>query len=123
MRIATMKAVDTRLGRALCSMLSLVAPARGADWPAPERVREIALVKFWGMGSIVLMTPAIAELRARYPHARLTFVTQAANRDVIRLLDGVDATLTLDLGRGPAAFLASLAGLVAQIRRQRFDLW
>lgn len=123
LRIAAMKAVDTRLGRALCQLLSLVAPARGADWPAPENVREIALVKFWGMGSIVLMTPAIAELRRRYPQARLTFVTQAANRDVMRLLDGVDATLTLELGRGPGAFLRSLVALVAQVRRARFDLW
>lgn len=86
-------------------------------------VRRIALVKFWGMGSIILLTPAIALLREKYPQATLTFVTQAANRDVLDLLAGVDEVLTLDVGHGPARFLASLAELVRAVRKARFDLW
>lgn len=118
-----MKTIDRRLGRALCTLISAAVPARPRAMPAAADVREIALVKFWGMGSIVLMTPAIALLRERYPHARLTFVTQAANRELIGMLAGVDDVLTLELGRGPARFAASLATLVADCRHRRFDLW
>jgi ADP-heptose:LPS heptosyltransferase len=123
LRIATMKVIDQRVGRALCALLGAINPARPQAMPAPDGVREIALVKFWGMGSIVLMTPAIRLLRERYPQARLTFVTQAANRELLGMLDGVDDVLALELGRGPGAFLRSLAGLVAASRRRRFDLW
>jgi lipopolysaccharide heptosyltransferase II len=122
-RIATMKAIDRRVGRALCALLGAVSPARPKAMPAPESVREIALVKFWGMGSIVLMTPAIALLRAKYPQARLTFVTQAANGELLKLVEGVDAVLPLELGRGVGAFASSLWQLVIQVRRARFDLW
>lgn len=125
MRIATMKAVDHHAGRALCAALGLVRRARPKALPpaGDPGVKRIALVKFWGMGSIVLLTPAIALLREKYPQATLTFVTQAANRDVIGLLAGVDELLTLDVGHGPARFLASLAGLVRDVRARRFDLW
>lgn len=122
MRIATMKAVDQRLGRALCSILSALRRAGPAEMPNAGTVRSVALVKFWGMGSIVLMTPAIAALRERYPEAKLTFVTQSANRDVCELI-GVDEVLTLELSQGPFGFLKSLGGLVAAVWARRFDLW
>lgn len=123
MRIATMKAIDEQVGRLLCSLGSRLLPARPKPMPGPDTVRSIAVVKFWGMGSIVLMTPAIALLRERHPDAKITFVTQAANRGVIDLLDGVDDMLTLEVGKGPMAFLGSLAKLVADVRARRFDLW
>lgn len=120
-----MKAIDHHAGRALCATLGLVRRARPGALPraGDPGVARIALVKFWGMGSIVLLTPAIALLREKYPAARLTFVTQAANRDVIALLDGVDEVLTLEVGQGPWAFLRSLASLVGAVRRRAFDLW
>src|SRR4051794_3949795 len=118
-----MKAIDEQVGKLLCSFGSRLMPARPGSMPAVDSVRSIAVVKFWGMGSIVLMTPAIALLREKYPQARITFVTQAANRGIVSLLDGVDDMLTLEVGRGPTAFLGSLMKLVADVRARRFDLW
>lgn len=123
MRIATMKAIDEQAGKLLCSLGSRLLPAKPGSMPAVDSVRTIAVVKFWGMGSIVLMTPAIALLREKYPQARITFVTQAANRGIVSLLDGVDDVLTLEVGKGPTAFLGSLMKLVTDVRARRFDLW
>ncbi|MEB3327916.1 MAG: glycosyltransferase family 9 protein [Candidatus Sericytochromatia bacterium] len=125
MRIGVMKAIDHHLGRALCAALSVVVRARSASLPLPGEpsVQNVAVVKFWGMGSLVLLTPAIAALKGRHPHARLFVVTQAANREVVGLLPGVDGVLTLEVGRGPLAFLASLARLVRDVRRAAFDVW
>jgi lipopolysaccharide heptosyltransferase II len=123
LRIATMKVIDEQVGKLLCSLGSRLVPAKPAAMPAVDTVRTIAIVKFWGMGSIVLMTPAIALLREKYPQARITFVTQAANRGIVGLLDGIDDSLTLEVGKGPGAFLGSLAKLVMDVRARRFDLW
>jgi ADP-heptose:LPS heptosyltransferase len=123
LRIATMKAIDRNVGRAICALLGAVSPAHPRAMPDPAEVREIALVKFWGMGSIVLMTPAIARLKQRYPNARLTFVSQAANLELLGMLEGVDDVLPLQLGKGPLDFLKSLAGLSWACRQRRFDLW
>lgn len=118
-----MKAVDGGLGPWLCGALSLVAGRRAKPWPEAGSLKRIAVCKFWGMGSLVLATPAFAELKARHPGAKLTLITQGANRDLVPMLHGVDDAIFLDLGQGPTAFLASLSRLVREVRRRRFDLW
>ncbi|MEB3198627.1 MAG: glycosyltransferase family 9 protein, partial [Candidatus Sericytochromatia bacterium] len=113
------------LGQLLCAGLGLLlrAPRRERPPAGDPAVRRIALVKFWGMGSIVLLGPAIARLRARHPQARITLVTQRANQELVRLLGQVDDGLYLELGAGPGGFLRSLAQLVLAVRQARFDLW
>ncbi|MEB3221137.1 MAG: glycosyltransferase family 9 protein [Candidatus Sericytochromatia bacterium] len=123
MRILTMKLIDHHLGRLLCAALGPALGVPPGQLPAAPGVRSVALVKFWGMGSLVLLTPAIAAVRARWPGARVVVVTQAANRELVGLLPGVDGVLTLEVGRGPGAFLASLARLVRDVRRAAFDVW
>lgn len=122
MRIGAMKAVDGGLGPWLCSALSLVAGRRPQPWPT-EGLERIAVCKFWGMGSLILATPSFVELKARHPKARLTLITQSANRELVPMLEGVDDALFLELGQGPVAFLRSLGQLVRAARAKRFQLW
>jgi len=79
-------------------------------------------VKLWGMGSIVLASPVLRELRARYPEARIDFLTLRENEAVLRFYAEVDRVHALDLGRGIPRFLASTLALLRALRRERFDL-
>jgi ADP-heptose:LPS heptosyltransferase len=47
-------------------------------------VRKLLVLKLWGMGSIVLASPLLQELRARYPEARVVFVTLEENAAILR---------------------------------------
>jgi ADP-heptose:LPS heptosyltransferase len=82
-------------------------------------VREIAVVKFWGVGNAALLLPVLRALRQRYPGARLTVVTLAENRSVYRPV----ADRVLGVRRGPlTATLLDLLRALAALRRLRVDL-
>ena len=73
-----MRLVDKHLGAWLCHMLAVRSPGFVAGTsgglidpvePEPESVREILVMKFLGMGSILQATPLFERLRRRYPEA------------------------------------------------------
>lgn len=51
----------------------------------PDQVRRILFIKLWGLGDMVMATPLLAMLRARFPQARITL---AGPPSVGRVLEG-----------------------------------
>src|SRR4030042_3023586 len=99
--------IDRRIGPVRGAILLGVKRLSGRrdTPPPPERVRKILLLKMWGMGSIVLASPLLGRLRARYPNARIDFVTLLENAPIVRLYPEVERLITIDLGGGTLRFL------------------
>jgi lipopolysaccharide heptosyltransferase II len=115
-RIGAIKLVDEYAGRALAAV---AAPFLGA---ATERrdPRAILFVKFWGLGSIVLASPAARAARAAFPGARIDILTLAGNEPVceaLGLFDRVHIVRIDSVGRFATDALRTLAA----IRRARYD--
>ncbi len=117
-------AIDRRLGSLLCALLLAAKALLGRARPAqdPAEVRRILLVKFWGMGSIVLVSSIFREARRLYPNARIDVLTLQENQALLALYPEVERRLTLDLARGVPSFLAQTLGLLWRLRRERYDL-
>ena len=106
MRFALMRLVDKSVGALLCRTTALVLwlcrkHIRRVDHPTPpepESVRNILVIKFLGLGSVLQATPLFQALRRRYPQARITLLTFHANRALEQLGIGVDAVVTVDAG-------------------------
>lgn len=62
------------------------------------------------IGDLVLSTPAIATVRASFPHAHLAIVTSEYNSVVMERNDDVDELIVLRSGRQPAAERSRLNG-------------
>jgi len=117
-RVSLAKLLDRRLGGIA---LRLARPARLArDLFTGDgqirAVREIAVVKFWGIGNAALLLPLLHGLKRRYPAARLTVVTLEQNAPVLR--GAADRVLTVRFSRAPVDLLA----VAASLRRRRIDL-
>lgn len=92
MKISTMRYVD----RALCMLFGIVfvvlysLKAQINKKLHDEEIKNILILKFFGMGSIVLSTPMIRALRKRYPEAQIHFLTFNMNQEVLQLLNIAD---------------------------------
>jgi ADP-heptose:LPS heptosyltransferase len=119
--IDTLQTADKVLGLAACA---LAQPFRLARWLARDRrpAAGILLIKFWGIGSLQLLTPAAACLRRRHPGARLVLLTLAENGDFARGLGAFDDVRTLDVRSSSwLALLGRILRLLSGLRRARFD--
>lgn len=114
------KRLDEYVGRLLIALVHRLSLGRPAANGKTESAR-ILVVKFWGMGSIILLEPALRLLREYYPNARIDFLTLTQNREVFALLPHVDRVQVLDFAR-PLEFLARILPLLVCLRRHRYDL-
>src|SRR5262245_30354399 len=118
-----MRRIDQYVGPPVCLLLG--AAKFLADRVRPRaggtgEIRKVLVIKFWGLGSIVLSTPALRALKQTYPEATITFLTFEQNAGACRMIRAIDRVWPYR-ARGPVSFLASLAVLVSRFRRERFD--
>ena len=109
--------LDLHVGRLLCLFLSLF---KLTERQAPKRPGRILLIRFWGIGSTVVSTPAVRALRQRHPKAKVTLLTMSRNRglyDHCRLFDKI---MYYDMGSIPRILWGS-PRLLHELRRKRFD--
>jgi ADP-heptose:LPS heptosyltransferase len=118
----SLQAADRVLGRAACLALQPLRWRRALQRrkAQPERV---LLIKFWGVGSLELLTPAARALRRRHPAADLTLLTLSANGPFAQGLGLFDQVLPFDVSTAswPHMF-GRILDLVRGLRRRRFDL-
>ncbi len=118
MRIGFMRALDRFVGIPLCwiaGMWMKLFP------PAPRTVERILVIKFFGMGSIVLATPALQALRAAFPQARITFLTFRANRQLVERLGMIDEVFSID-PHSLASLVEQTIGIMRVLHKGAFDV-
>jgi ADP-heptose:LPS heptosyltransferase len=123
MKIGFLKKLDKYAGLPLCALLTAVnlcLPSPGAF--EKTKVRKTLFMKFWGLGSILLLAPAVREFRRTYPQSRVVFLTLSRNREISEALGLFDEVLTVDVDRGWGYFFATMATALRAIWRHAFDL-
>jgi len=116
--------IDRWIGPPICAVL--LGARRLFDGragrPAPDSVRRILVLKMWGMGSIVLVSPLLRRLRERWPDARIDFLSLRENEPILHLIPEVDRVVSLDLGSGIVSFVLRTARELWRLRAERYDL-
>ncbi len=86
MNISGMRFLDSLLGFPSCL---LVGGTRQLLSPAKESIKapkSILVMKFFGMGSILLASPMIRQMKQRFPDASISIVTFEENQELVRRL-------------------------------------
>ncbi len=95
--IQRLQAVDRRLGWAACVLIQPWRWLRLMRRPtSPPSAEEILLIKFWGIGSLQLLTPAVDVLRRRHQGARITLLTLRENVTFASGLEVFDEVRSFD---------------------------
>jgi ADP-heptose:LPS heptosyltransferase len=118
MNLSLAKAVDKYVGVTVCFALAGLRSIREFVAPREDLVlaRSILMVKFWGLGNIVLLLPVVRLLRERHPDAKLVFVTLRRNRDLVDACPHLDERIYVDDGN---VFKLAWTLLTAVLRARR----
>lgn len=113
-----MRWIDRHVGEVLVHLIPIRKP--GAV-PRVENPREIVVSKYFGLGSLLMATPLLRELRTRFPGARIRVLTFKQNETLVRLFPFVDGVIAVD-GRSIPHLLRSTLAAIDLLRRVRVDL-
>ncbi len=118
-----MRTIDFYLGGATCSLLDIYERIRRifVRTATPTRIRNILVMKYLGMGSILLATPTLRELRKAYPECRIVFLTFEGNARLAERLGVIDEVRSLRTSSFPV-FARDVLSTLARLRKERFDL-
>ncbi|MEO8168961.1 MAG: hypothetical protein ABI623_11985, partial [bacterium] len=86
MNVTTMRNVDRYLGVPLCWATGLWNLLFRRSTPALDSIESILVIKFFGMGSVLLSSPFLSELRKRFPSAKLFFLSFSSNKEILERL-------------------------------------
>ena len=115
-----MRRLDQVLGDAACSVLA-TAHRIAKPFRAPRPIKKIAVMKFFGMGSIVVASRSLSALRDRYPGVEIHFVTFKSNQAILEILAMTDRDHYVDPST-PQAFVKTTLQVAAALRRAHCDL-
>ncbi len=127
MRTRTLIRADLLIGLPLC-VVAFVAglplrALRRARRPLrrEQPVRRILVIKFLGLGSVLLATPLLRRLHEAWPDARITFLTFPSNAELVARLSCVDEVIVVPR-HSLAGVLFSVPAVLWRLRRRRLDL-
>jgi ADP-heptose:LPS heptosyltransferase len=91
-----------------------------------EDPKKILAIRFMRLGDVILLLPALARLKARYPRAHLTLLTDercAPLAEMCPYIDEVMPVNRLAMRDGPLLpSIRAITNLIGDVRRRRFDL-
>jgi len=94
-----------------------IFPQKGAREP----YKNILVVKFWGIGNIVRVSPTLKGIRDRFPEAKITFITLNQNKGVYDEGDLFDEVIYLEL-KSARAFVWDVVKKFFILYWRQFDL-
>jgi len=103
---------------------------RSLSNPAASSFREspvkILAIRFARLGDVILLMPALAALKDRFPDSELTLLTGHRCAPIAELCPAIDQVIAVDriaMRDGPAwRALRDMIGLVRNVRQRRFDI-
>lgn len=116
--IRAAKWMDEYIGGAIINVLKFFVKLKTAT---DLKVNKILFIKFWGLGSIILSTPALDLIKKRFPGAQLHFLTLDQNRDLFLLIENVDKVFLLELSN-PFKIMFNIFKTINSIKKENYDL-
>ncbi len=122
MTVDTQRRIDRFVGIPLCLAAALWTMLFEKLRPRiPETtVRSICVMKFFGLGSIVLSGPFLRDLRQKYPEARIHYITFAHNAEALSFFPAVDEVSSISTATG-WRFVRDTIRAIVRMRADQVD--
>ncbi|KKR03864.1 MAG: Glycosyl transferase family 9 [Candidatus Uhrbacteria bacterium GW2011_GWF2_39_13] len=125
MNLGIIRKIDEYLGPLVCRFFywleQLSHPSRKRNIIENLTPKKILIIKFFGLGTILLTSPALRILKEKYHDAEITILTTTSNVTVCSMLPTLDKVLDINI-KNPASFLISYLKLLNSFRKEHYDL-
>ncbi|MEA2037374.1 MAG: glycosyltransferase family 9 protein [Nanoarchaeota archaeon] len=103
------KKIDAHLGNMLINSMGLLLKSgpQSKD-KALKNPKKILLIKFWGIGNLIMLTPLIKAIREKFPKSQISFLTLSKNKGLFENLEYIDEVIYYDLGAMDTARIINL---------------
>ncbi|MEN3013171.1 MAG: glycosyltransferase family 9 protein [Endomicrobiia bacterium] len=129
MKLSLMQKIDKILGPPICTVLTiydkvlLLLKIKSQKNNFQLDNCRILVLKFWGMGSIILAMSVIKKVKERLPNCKIYFLTLLRNKE---LLEGykhiIDGCVFLDIDKSFLKFIYDLIKILITIRKLKLSL-
>lgn len=128
MNINIMRKIDKYLGPIICrfllftSVINKLLILHNKNSPIPsKKYNKILIIKFFGIGSILLSSPSFRALKEKYPYAEITILTISSNREICEMLPSIDRVICLEIDNF-LPFIVNFIKTLSYIRKINFDI-
>lgn len=121
MTVRTMRTIDRFVGVPLCLLAGALGRYVSRGRTPSDLPGAILVLKFFGLGSILLSAPFLVALRERYPHATIIYLTFSSNRELLEKLPQVSVRLTISTSN-MFRFIRDTFTSIALLRRSAVDI-
>lgn len=118
MKTGFLQLTDKYVGTVLCGFASLFKRKKNRT---PSNIKNVLIIKMFGLGSIILMTPMVKLLRQAYPYARIHFLTFAMNKDIVDIYQVADEVYTVRKDSFSTLLKDGLT-VLSKIRNKKMDV-
>ena len=117
------RTTDKYLGICLCYLLAFLDKVAKLIWGKgkEKKKQKILMIKFTGIGNIVMILPTIKAVKKRYPEARIDVFTLLTNREVLRHNRFIDNAHFLN-ERNFFTFFVTYLRNAFRLKRERYDM-
>jgi ADP-heptose:LPS heptosyltransferase len=125
-KLKTKIVIDKLVGQPIVYLLNFIArllgKLLGIDHSLTGPIKEIAVCKFLGLGSIIQTTPLLQTLRANFPDAKITFVTTKGNQAIFDYIKEVDCVYCIS-DKNIFSLIGSTVSILFKFWRKRPDVY
>ena len=121
MDLKTIRIIDTYIGEPLCYLANIHNKIKQNFIKNKSEVKNILIIKMWGIGSIILASPTIKQIRKKYPKAHISFLTLSDNKGVYEGNPLINEIIYFKLGN-ILQVTKDFLKLIYKLRKKNIDL-
>ena len=119
--IGTFKQIDKYLGTPLCYLLGIINRLNPKVSVQPDQIKKILIVKWIGLGDVILTLPTVLAIRKRYPDAKIVYFTTPRAQMPLKYISEINDIILYDI-TGKDKGITGLLRIINQLRREKFDI-
>ncbi|MCX7956843.1 MAG: glycosyltransferase family 9 protein [Endomicrobia bacterium] len=129
MKLLTMQKIDKLIGPIICTFLTIFDKVFTIFNSKKDKIdkkypNKIMLLKFWGMGSIIIAIPAIENIKRFYPLSKIYFLSLKRNEELLNSYkEIIDYNFLVEIDKGIFKFFVEIAKALLRIRREKIDIF